>query len=135
MSRIHPSPEQSELFGKLLSSNPAGQQADSSDQSTSFDKEKEAALHTLEDETPAAIPVDIPPSRTVHVPNLGLRPSPVIYLSVLDLCERFNVSKATIWRWTKSTPGFPQPIKLSPGTTRWRESEIQVFENGLERRA
>ena len=37
------------------------------------------------------------------------------YLSVKDLCERYRVSPATIWRWTKTNPDFPQPVQLSPG--------------------
>lgn len=50
-----------------------------------------------------------------------------IYLSDKRLAERYDVSRATIWRWVK-TGSLPKPVKLSPGCTRWRASELQAWE-------
>ncbi|MEQ1785133.1 MAG: helix-turn-helix domain-containing protein [Hyphomonadaceae bacterium] len=41
--------------------------------------------------------------------------------------EILDVSEATIWRWTKSNPSFPKPVKLSPGCTRFSLESIQHF--------
>lgn len=49
-----------------------------------------------------------------------------IYLSDTSLAKRFSVSRATIWRWAEGD--FPQPVKLSPGCTRWRLAEIEAWE-------
>jgi len=53
------------------------------------------------------------------------------YLSDKQLAARFGNSRASVWRWTKTT-NFPQPIKLSQGCTRWRLSEIEEWEKAKE---
>ena len=50
------------------------------------------------------------------------------YLTVTQLASRFGVHRATIWRWTKTDPGFPGPVKLSAQCTRWKNSEIERWE-------
>lgn len=47
-----------------------------------------------------------------------------VYLSVNQLAAIFSVSKVTVWRWAKDGT-IPAPIKLSPGVTRWRRSDIR----------
>lgn len=54
------------------------------------------------------------------------------YLSDVAVAARYDVSRPTIWRWAKLTPGFPQPVKVSSGTTRWRLEDLQRYD--LERR-
>jgi len=51
-----------------------------------------------------------------------------IYLSVNEVASRFGVSRAAAWRWVTSIPDFPSPIKLTPGTTRWKLSDLVSFE-------
>jgi len=51
------------------------------------------------------------------------------YLSDLDLGKRFGVSRQTVWRWHRERPEFPRAVKLSPGCTRWRLSEIAAWES------
>jgi predicted DNA-binding transcriptional regulator AlpA len=53
------------------------------------------------------------------------------YLSVADVARHFSVSVPTIWRWAKQIPGFPKPVVLSPGTTRWRQADLAAFEQAL----
>jgi predicted DNA-binding transcriptional regulator AlpA len=57
------------------------------------------------------------------------RPSGDRFLSVREVCERFSIAPATVWRWSADADlGFPKPIRLSAGVTRWRESELRAFE-------
>lgn len=49
------------------------------------------------------------------------------FLTDQALAERFNTSRPTIWRWAQRGI-LPQPIQLSPGTTRWSADEIDAFE-------
>ncbi len=50
------------------------------------------------------------------------------YLSDRQLAARFGVHRMTPWRWLKCEPGFPRPLKLTPGCTRWKLSEIEAWE-------
>ena len=47
-------------------------------------------------------------------------------LMAKQVAKLLDVSRRTIYRWLK-TGSFPQPIKLSPGTVRWRRAELQAF--------
>ena len=39
------------------------------------------------------------------------------------------VSPTTIWRWSKTDPNFPKPIKIGKGITAWRLNEIDSWLN------
>jgi predicted DNA-binding transcriptional regulator AlpA len=47
------------------------------------------------------------------------------YFSDNQLAERYQVSRATIWRWHKIGL-LPQVIQITTGTTRWRKSDIEA---------
>ena len=49
------------------------------------------------------------------------------FLSDKQIAQRYEVSRSTPWRWVEQGR-FPKPIKLSPGCTRWRLSDIEAFE-------
>jgi len=49
------------------------------------------------------------------------------YLTDKQIAERYNVGRTTCWRWVQEQ-NFPKPIKLSPGTTRWKLSDIEKWE-------
>lgn len=51
-----------------------------------------------------------------------------VFISDLQVAQRYGVHRMTAWRWLKSDPTFPRPVKLSPGCTRWKLSEIEVWE-------
>jgi len=53
--------------------------------------------------------------------------SRVIYLSDKQLGERYGVHRTAIWRWVREG-GFPAPIQLSKGCTRWLLSEVEKWE-------
>lgn len=58
-------------------------------------------------------------------------PTPVEFLSVQDLAARLGVSTDTIWRW-KRKGRFPNAVKMSPGTTCWRLSDIIDYEKNFD---
>ncbi len=49
------------------------------------------------------------------------------FLSDSQLAGRYGVHRATLWRWAQ-TGKFPKPVRLSPGCTRWKLSEIEAWE-------
>ena len=53
------------------------------------------------------------------------------FLTDKQVAERFGVSRGTPWRWIKED-GFPPPVKLSAGCTRWRLADIEAWEASRE---
>ena len=47
-------------------------------------------------------------------------------IRVTDIMTKTALAKSTVWLWV-SHGVFPQPIKLSPRVSVWRESDIQKF--------
>lgn len=56
------------------------------------------------------------------------------YLSDHLLAERYAVHPKTIWAWARQGR-FPHPIKLQPGCTRWRASDVEAWEAEQAREA
>ena len=53
---------------------------------------------------------------------------PTIYVTDRNLGARYSVHFGTPRRWLKTDPTFPKPIRLTPGCTRWRLSDIEAWE-------
>ncbi|GHC45640.1 helix-turn-helix transcriptional regulator [Neogemmobacter tilapiae] len=51
-----------------------------------------------------------------------------MFLTDMQIAERYSVTRVTIWRWRKVDPTFPQPFNLSPGCVRWRLTDIEKWE-------
>src|SRR5262249_33924764 len=49
------------------------------------------------------------------------------FLTATELAQRFKIHKLTVWAWARSGR-LPAPIKLGPGTTGWRLTDIQAYE-------
>lgn len=49
------------------------------------------------------------------------------FLRDLDVARRYNVSRATIWRWVRIGV-FPGPRRIGPATTRWDVADIERHE-------
>lgn len=64
--------------------------------------------------------------KPTHSP-LAVRSPSVQYLTDRDLAVRFAVARTTIWRW-HAEGVLPPPVHLTPGTTRWRLTDIEAFE-------
>jgi prophage regulatory protein len=45
------------------------------------------------------------------------------YLRDTAVAKRYDISRITVWRWAAKGL-LPKPVKLSPGCTRWRESDL-----------
>lgn len=56
--------------------------------------------------------------------------TPSIYLSDVQIANRYGVTRQTVWRWANSDPSFGKPIKLTAGCTRWKLSDIEAWEAG-----
>lgn len=54
--------------------------------------------------------------------------STVKFLTDKDVAERYSIGRATVWRWVKTAPGFPSPVKLA-GSTRWRLEDLIAWES------
>jgi prophage regulatory protein len=51
----------------------------------------------------------------------------VVYMSAAQLAARYGVHVVTVWRWAQAGR-IPQPVRLAPGTTRWRKDQIEACE-------
>ena len=51
------------------------------------------------------------------------------YLTVLEVAQRYGLSKSSVWRLAGEDKGFPQPLKLAEGTTRWQLSKLLEYEH------
>ena len=56
-----------------------------------------------------------------------------VWLSDVQLAQRWGVNRATVWRWLQTKHDFPKPVALSERVRRWRSSEIAVWERARER--
>lgn len=56
---------------------------------------------------------------------------PEIYLDRRQIGARYGVHHLTPRRW----PDFPKPIRLTPGCTRWKLSEIEAWESAKSKAA
>jgi prophage regulatory protein len=54
-----------------------------------------------------------------------------LYLTVDQVAERLGVSTDSIWRW-KRADKFPKAVRVGPGSTRWRLSDIVAYESQME---
>lgn len=50
------------------------------------------------------------------------------YQSASKLCDRYQVSRATFWRWSKA-PGFPSAIRFGRAV-RWNAEATDAFLSG-----
>lgn len=53
------------------------------------------------------------------------------YLTDKQVAKRYNVGRATAWRWVQEGD-FPKPIKLSSGCTRWKLTDLEKWETDKE---
>lgn len=50
----------------------------------------------------------------------------MIFLSDKRIAERLGVTRQTVWRWA-GAGNFPQPVRLGPGVTRWKASDVDAW--------
>lgn len=59
---------------------------------------------------------------TVAAPNL---PIPGTLATTEQLCNRYQVSRTTWWRWSQSA-GFPRPVRFGR-SVRWSSEAVEAF--------
>ena len=52
------------------------------------------------------------------------------FLRVAQVAKKIGIGKSTVWLWVKEGK-LPEPIKLSPRVTVWRESDIDEWQNEI----
>lgn len=52
------------------------------------------------------------------------------WLTVEELAERLQLHPQSVWRQARTDPSFPQPIRLTGGTTRWSRVQVEAWEAG-----
>lgn len=53
------------------------------------------------------------------------------YLSDKETASRYQISRATVWRWVKEGK-LPKPVKLAAGTTRFKLAHLERWEADQE---
>jgi predicted DNA-binding transcriptional regulator AlpA len=61
-------------------------------------------------------------ARSTEASNL---PIPGARATAAQLCAKYQVSRATWWRWSK-TPQFPEPIRFGR-SVRWHVEAVEAF--------
>lgn len=51
-----------------------------------------------------------------------------MFLSDVQVAERYGVHRVTVWRWAKTDPSFPKPLTLSAGCSRFRLADLEKWE-------
>jgi predicted DNA-binding transcriptional regulator AlpA len=72
------------------------------------------------------------PTSNVRSARSARKQPPKLFLKDSEVAERYSVSRPTVWRWAKSRPGFPHPVAIAEGTTRWAISALEAFERSLK---
>lgn len=52
-----------------------------------------------------------------------------MFLTVDEVAARYAKTPHSIWRWSRTGYlGFPEPVRLTPGCTRWRLFDLERWE-------
>ncbi len=60
---------------------------------------------------------------------------PETFLRDTDLANRYGISRNTVWRWQRERMDVPRPVRLSPGCTRWKLSDLVAWEKARAEKA
>jgi predicted DNA-binding transcriptional regulator AlpA len=47
-----------------------------------------------------------------------------------SVADALGIHRVTLWRWAREGK-FPAPVKLSTGSTRWRESDVKAWQESI----
>lgn len=61
----------------------------------------------------------------IRNPDVPRLPIPGALASAAQLCNKYQISRSTWWRWSK-TPGFPEPIRFGR-SVRWEPESVDAF--------
>lgn len=57
-----------------------------------------------------------------------------VFLTDIEVAAHYGVHRVTPWTWVKKGI-LPAPVKISPGTTRWRVKDIEAHDRAAAERA
>ena len=49
------------------------------------------------------------------------------FFSDKQLSLKYSVARSSIWRWVQEGT-FPKPVRLTPGCSRWKLSDLEKWE-------
>lgn len=55
-----------------------------------------------------------------------------VHLKVEEVAAWYGVSVATIWRWRRTNPHFPQGHNLTAGSRRWFRSDLEAYDKSIQ---
>lgn len=59
-----------------------------------------------------------------------VRPPEPAWLDVHAVAARYSLKAPTVWLWARTRrEGFPQPVRLTPGCSRWRLADLERWES------
>ena len=50
-----------------------------------------------------------------------------VTLTPKEVCDMFQVSRSTLYRWEKYNPDFPEPLRINTKVLRYRKIDIEEF--------
>lgn len=50
-----------------------------------------------------------------------------LLLTDKEAAAEFGISRPTLWRWRKTVPNFPSPVRIGPRAVRYRRADIEAF--------
>ncbi len=50
-----------------------------------------------------------------------------LLLTDKEAAAEFRISRPTLWRWRKTVPNFPSPVRIGPRAVRYRRADIEAF--------
>ena len=54
------------------------------------------------------------------------------WMTAKQLANRYDVSVATVWRWSRDRADFPKPVRIGDNCTRFKVTEIESWEAALQ---
>ena len=63
-------------------------------------------------------------AQNAMVPGTDQKPQ---YARAKAACAHFQIARSTLWQWTKSRLGFPQPLKAGEKVTLFDINAIDAF--------
>ncbi len=117
---------QSELFSELVSSQVLEQDDVTAKASTAERRTRAFQSSVRKQKAPTVISI-----KDLRAPSSQLLER---YFSDKEVAAHFGVSRPTVWRWVRAYPEFPQPVEVTPGTTRWLLSELEAHATRLKRK-
>lgn len=116
--------------GKVMSHN-ISKDTDTLDLFRDFEMEEKTSPENPEPQVlQAPLKRKTPSPKAKSQEVVALHPTQERYLTDKDVGARFGVCRQTVWRWIQKKT-FPEPVKLTQKSTRWKLSDLVTYEVSL----